>query len=156
MGQMGGWLEILQIIKMKTYILIISEYFPKTHSRAGELTNFNSKIKNGEKLHTIRANYVLWAQREKEINAGKAILSVRKWSGSPRKSKQVELFQLTKIGVQKLDNPNNLVNAEIDGNVHKWEDVAKNDGLSFVDFCEWFKVRPCSPMAIVQFSDYRY
>ena len=141
---------------MKTYVLMVSERFPQTHKRKGELTYFPTKIKNGEKIHTIRANYELWEKRAKQINDGKAILSIRYWSGKPYNSKQVEFCQLTKIGLQKLDNPANFVWAEIDGKKCNWEDVAKNDGLSFDDFCEWFKVRQNSPMAVIHFTEWRY
>jgi hypothetical protein len=58
--------------------------------------------------------------------------------------------------LQKLDNPANFVWAEIDGKKCNWEDVAKNDGLSFDDFCEWFKVRQNSPMAVIHFTEWRY
>lgn len=48
--------------KMKTYVLILSKTFPKTHSRAGGLTYFRNNFEIGQlstrglhsKLHTIR------------------------------------------------------------------------------------------------------
>ena len=141
---------------MKTFVLTVSRTFPKTHKRAGQQTWFVEKINEGKKTHTIRANYELWEKRAKQINDGKAILSIRYWSGKPYNSKQVEFCQLTKIGLQKLDNPTNFVWAEIDGKKHDWRDVAKNDGLSFDDFCEWFKVRQDSPMAIIHFTNWIY
>ena len=45
---------------MKTYVLTLSQNFPKTHKRAGEETNFVNKIFDGSKIHTIRSNYELW------------------------------------------------------------------------------------------------
>lgn len=141
---------------MKTFVLTVSRIFPKSHKRAGEQTRFVEKINNGEKIHTIRANYELWEKRAKQINDGKAILSIRYWSGKPYKSKQVEFCRLTKIGLQKLDNPKNFIWAEIDGKKCNWEDVAKNDGLSFYDFCEWFKVSQNNPMAVIHFTEWRY
>ena len=146
---------------MKTFVLTVSRTFPKTHKRAGENTGFVwqiSKLFTNEntKIHTIRVNYDLWVKRAKEINEGKAILSIRYWSGKPYNSKQVEFCQLTKMGLQKLDNPANFVWAEIDGKKCNWENVAKNDGLSFDDFCEWFKVRQNSPMAVIHFTEWRY
>lgn len=65
-------------------------------------------------------------------------------------------MQLTKIGVQKLDDPSNFVFASVEGTSVDWELIAKNDGLSFEDFCEWFKVRTNNPMAIIHFTDFRY
>jgi DNA (cytosine-5)-methyltransferase 1 len=60
------------------------------------------------------------------------------------------------IGVEKLDNPKNFVWAEIDEKKCNWEDVAKNDGLSFDDFCEWFSVRQDKPMAVIHFTNFMY
>ena len=158
---------------MKTYVLTVSRQFPKTHKRAGDQTYFPEMIlsalgkhelltdkcfsKPPEKLHTIRANYGLWKKRENEINEGMAILSIRYWSEKPYRSKQIEICQLDKIGVQRLDRPANFIFAEINSKMYDWEYVAKNDGLSFEDFCEWFKNYDLSePMAIIQFTDFRY
>ena len=152
---------------MKTFVLTVSRIFPKYHKRAGQQTWFVEKINNArmpisdepimsKKIHTIRANYELWKERAKQINDGKAILSIRYWSGKPYKSEQVEFCQLTKIGLQKLDNPTNYLWAEIDGKKCNWEDVAKNDGLAFYDFCEWFKNIQNRPMAIIHFTEWRY
>jgi hypothetical protein len=152
---------------MKTFVLTISRTFPKTHKRAGQQTWFVEKINEaiipisdkpimGKKIHTIRANYEFWEKRAKQINDGQAILSLRYWSGKPYNSKQVEFCRLTKIGLQKLDNPTNFFWAEIDGKKYNWEDVAKNDGLSFYDFCEWFKDIQNSPMAVIHFTEWRY
>ena len=170
----------------KTYVLTVSRNFPTTHPRKGEKTEFVLKIQNGlgitckncrevsrfdgdccgylpgqkgEKLHTIRANYDFWKKRIDEVNEGKAILSLRYWTGKPYCSKQEEFARLDKdsgIGVQKLEDPTNFVFAPIDGKTINWDEVAKNDGLSFNDFCEWFKVRKNSPMAIIHFTNFRY
>ena len=142
-----------------TYVLTVSELFPKTHKKAGKPTGFPLAIKHYDKIHTIRGNYELWEKRFKKINEGKAILSVRVWSGKPYQSKQHEIFKYDnthKIGLQKLEDPTNFVFASVEGKKVNWEDIAKNDGLSFEDFCEWFKVRNNSPMAIIHFTDFRY
>ena len=155
---------------MKTYVLTVSVLFPKTHKNSGKQTFFREKINEalipiceapilGSKIHTIRGNYELWKKRIDEINKGKAILSLRFWSGKPYNSKQVEFFQLDKesgLGVQKLEDPTNFIYAPIEGKKVNWDLVAKNDGLSFEDFCEWFKVRSDKPMAIIHFTDFRY
>jgi hypothetical protein len=81
------------------------------------------------------------------------------WSGKPYQSKQEEIFRYDnthKIGLQKLDDAKNFVFALVEGKKVNWEDIAKNDGLSFEDFCEWFKIRNNSPMAIIHFTDFRY
>ena len=155
---------------VKTYVLTVSRYFPKTHKRAGEPTYFTEKIACGvfcpgecnkcefhnPKIHTIRANYDLWENRARQINEGKAILSIRYWSGTPYRSKQVELYKLEEIGLQKLEDPTNFVFAPVNGKMINWEEIAKNDGLSFDDFCDWFKVRSNKPMAIIHFTDKLY
>lgn len=52
-----------------------------------------------EKIHTIRANYDLWAKRFEEIERGEACLAVRKWTGKPYRSPQIEIARLTKSTV---------------------------------------------------------
>jgi hypothetical protein len=144
---------------MTIYVLTVSEFFPKTHKKAGKPTGFPLAIKQYDKIHTIRGNYDLWAKRFEKINKGEAILSVRIWSDKPYQSKQVEIFRFDKsqgIGLQKLNQPNNFVFADINEKQIDWELVAKNDGLSFEDFCDWFKVRSEKPMAIIHFTGFRY
>ena len=144
---------------MITYVLTVSQKFPTTHKKAGQSTGFPLAIKHYDKIHTIRGNYDLWAKRFEKINAGKAILSVRIWEGKPYASKQLEIFKYDytdKIGIEKLEDPTNFVFAPIEGKQINWDLIAKNDGLSFEDFCEWFKVRSNSPMAIIHFTGFRY
>lgn len=91
---------------MITYVLTISEKFPKTHNRSGAPTNFVNQIFGGVKKHTIRGNYDLWKKRFEKINQGKAILSLRYWEGKPYASKQIEIIYLHNtmgIGLQRLD-----------------------------------------------------
>lgn len=113
--------------KTKTYVITLSHFFPTTHRRAGQPTNFRAAMIAGQtsarckksnpamcmgecstglsKLHTIRANYPLWEKRVKKIQAGHAVISVRQWSGKPYRSKQVEIARLTAddgVGIQKL------------------------------------------------------
>ena len=177
---------------MKTYVLTVSRTFPETHKRAGEETYFSERILAGQKifgacddcthkdcghceywlnpkLHTIRANYVLWANRIKEIQEGKAILSIRYWSGNPYNSKQVEICQLDKdsgVGIQELClKPKSILEDSvelfyIDNNFYNPLNLgflSRNDGLSYEDFKEWFKSYDLShPMAIIHFTSFRY
>lgn len=76
--------------KKKTYVLMLSEFFPKTHNKAGMPTEFKEKVLNKKKIHTIRANFPLWEKRIKEVQEGRAVLSIRQWTGEPYRSKQVE------------------------------------------------------------------
>jgi hypothetical protein len=144
---------------LKCYVITISKNFPASHPKKGIPTFFGYKIMNDKKIHTIRSNYDLWKKRIDQITAGKAYLSVREWSGKPYASKQVELFRFhacDKIGVEKLEQPDNFVFAPIEGEVIDWEVVAENDGLIFADFCNWFKKRQKEPMAIIHFTGFRY
>lgn len=174
---------------MKTYVITLSQNFPATHPRKGQPTFFKHQLINalkmdkedvpiygvphrgmpnerlGRKLHTIRANYPLWAKRFEQINRGEACLSIRQWTGKPYASKQVEIARLTKedgIGIQKLTFDNNDIEAfnlpEIN-NDHTWhlEDIAENDGLDIFSWLDWFKDYDLSkPMAIIHFTKFRY
>lgn len=161
---------------MKTYVLTVSVVFPGAHKRKGEETYFIPKILSNfamnemslywePKIHTIRTNYPLWEKRIKEVQEGKAILSIRYWSGKPYNSKQVEICQLDKdsgVGVQMLGFWSNDLNYPWINN----KDVApgglldqlfKNDGLRYNDFKEWFKNYDLTePMAIIHFTKFRY
>lgn len=155
---------------MKTYVLMIAVKFPMMHCNAGYPTGFKEKIACGvfcpcscsdcnvncPKIHTIRGNYDLWEKRVQKINDGKAILSIRYWSGIPYRSKQVELCKLEEVGLQKLVNPANFIFAYINDKQIDWSEIAKNDGLSFNEFCDWFRVESDQPMAIIHFTGFRY
>ncbi len=120
------------------------------------------------KIHTIRANYELWYKRIKEVQEGKAILSLRYWSGKPYNSKQIELARLDKnsgISVQKLEFFESDFNCPytygLDGvsnePLFEISKLALNDGLSLEDFKQWFRKYDLSkPMAIIHFTPFRY
>lgn len=156
--------------------------FPATHPKAGQPTNFAHRViaainKFGDhqlKLHTIRGNYELWSKRFEQIDAGKACLSIRVWSGKPYHSKQVEIARLTElddIGLQRLqfipDGSLFNVMTSIDFRVYRMPEsleltktIAANDGLSFEDWKEWFfgdgKFDYRKPLAIIHFTKFRY
>lgn len=162
---------------MKTYVITLSAVFPKTHSRAGQPTDFAEKFRK-TKLHTIRANYTLWFKRFEQIANGEACLSVRQWTGLPYRSKQIEIARLTKddgISLQRLD-----FTTDRDGNVRSLfkisdaiqhlgkihhptyhfnfiANLANNDGLSLADWQEWFKGYDLTkPLAVIQFTKFKY
>lgn len=142
----------------KIVVLMCARLFPAYHSKKGEPTNFQMKIKGKDKLHTIRAGYEKWKKKIDEVLEGKAVLSVREWSGSPYNSTQNYLFYYNQddtLGVSKLtkDKDGYLVNDTI--RVTE-EELAKNDGLLVQDFREWFKVMPSEPMAIIHLTGFRY
>lgn len=145
---------------MKTYVLTLSKVFPKTHKRAGEETKFETYCLLGIKKHTIRANYPLWEKRIAEIQQGKAVLSVRQWTGMPYRSKQVEIARLTAVhgvGIQMLKMIDLFRPTIIDGHKVELPDLAANDGLSFNDWYEWFKGYDLKePLVIIHFTKFRY
>lgn len=163
---------------MKTYVITLSKHFLANHNRAGEETHFKEKFLLGQgltdydtpslaKLHTIRANYPLWEKRIKEVQEGRAVLSVRQWTGKPYHSKQVEIAMLTAengVGVQKLsfykdkDGMASLKFFDINGKFIDRETlVANNDGLSKEDWREWLRGYDLSkPIAIIHFTNFRY
>ena len=151
---------------MKKYIITLSKFFLKQHIRAGEETGFKDSFLKGKKVHTIRANYNLWEARIKEVQEGKAVLSIRQWSGLPYRSKQDEITELSKedgVGIQKLtfNKDSNgeffLEDFDIDGKYIDFDKLAANDGLLTEDWFRWFKRYDLSkPMAVIHFTSFRY
>lgn len=156
---------------------MLSRVFPKTHSRAGEPTDFKRKKEEGIKIHTIRGNVELWEHRAEEINAGRAELSIRQWSGKPYEqgSHQIEIARHTYLGTQRISFP--CERFAIKGKLYPlWgeitddegcyvildlEKIAEHDGLSVEDFKEWFAVRSrdtkvTKDCVILHFTDKRY
>ena len=145
---------------MKTYVITLSRNFLAYHKRAGEETHFKEKFQSGEKLHTIRANYPLWERRIKEVQDGRAILSIRQWTGKPYRSKQVEIATLTAesgVGIQLMKLTNDFAECIVDDHHHSYVAVAMNDGLHPTDWIDWFSSYHFSkPMAIIHFTKFRY
>ena len=157
---------------MKTYVITLSRHFLANHKLAGEETHFKEKFILGQgltdydipsmaKIHTIRANYPLWEKRIKEVQAGRAVLSIRQWTGKPYHSKQVEIAMLTAengIGIQRLDIFDFMRPAKVDSSqLVDLTDLANNDGLSFSDWYHWFRLADViKPMVIIHFTKFRY
>lgn len=129
---------------MKKYIITLSIFFIKQHTRAGEETGFKESFLKEKKMHTIRANYNLWEARNKEVQEGKVVLSIRQWSGLLYRSKQDEITELSKedgIGIQKLTFKKDsngmffLEDYDIDGKYIELDKLASNDGLLTEDWC---------------------
>lgn len=155
--------------KIKTYVLIVSQHFPKTHPRSGELTEFVEKILRGDKIHTIRGNFEYWKDIIHQVKKGDAIISLRFWSGKPYDSKQIEFRKITHLdnpGIQRvfmtysdwLGYEASVNGKELFGCIER-ESLSKNDGLTSVDFTDWFfkegKVEEFSG-AIIHFTGFRY
>lgn len=127
----------------KKICITLSRVFPKTHSRAGELTLFGDKLKAGHKKHTIRRNYDLWAHNAQKMQNGGYTLSIRQWIDKPYRSKQREIHTTdTPIRVQRIsmryDSKTDSINATVGHTLVDTEYIAKNDGLSLEDFKDWF------------------
>lgn len=166
---------------MKTFVITLSSVFPTTHPRKGKGTAFAPSFRNGQtcrkckentpalcmgecfsvrKIHTIRANYPLWKKRIAQIQNGEAILSIRQWTGKPYRSKQVEIARLTAedgVGIQELKLTDLSKPTTISGGRVELPTLAKNDGLSFGDWFNWFRGYDLSkPLAIIHFTKFRY
>lgn len=151
--------------------IVVSKAFPKVHKRGGEPTNFATKLMNGEKLHTIRQNYDLWAVNAEKMQTGRFVLSVRQWTGTPRRSKQriicnsEEPIGVERIGMRYYAEADRIAVIVEDRTLTEVEivELAKNDGLTVDDFIDWFfwKPRQRSEDAvfkgvIIHFTPHRY
>lgn len=161
---------------LKTYVLMLSREFPGYHPRCGQPTEFRSKYGKGVKKHTLRANAELWERRAAEVNAGRAVLSVRQWSGRPyeKGSHQEEIFRLTRLGTQRVTllyrhyGPGvcrlpylaEVHSGRYHPKVTDLDVLASNDGLSCEDFRHWFPHRGDAGEdfhgVILHFTDMRY
>lgn len=171
---------------MKTYVITLSQSFLQGHPKAGQPTYFTEQFLLGQgqtlealpaefkaglrpKIHTIRGNYTMWAKRIAEVQAGEAVLSVRRWLGVPYRSKQVEIARLAKedgVGVQRIEmhkpNPAYICwNIDDRRKPYDLDIVAQNDGLPCDDFVRWFfpdrtKADVLFVGAIIHFTPFRY
>lgn len=145
-------------------IVSLCRVFPKGHRKAGEATDFEDKVKDGRKIHTIRYNgNDVWAKRYKDIMEGRKYLSLRQWTGRPYNSEQREIAKLEKIGLQKVtmtySSGDSLPQVWIDGKPQDIEAVAKNDGMTVEEFVEWFFGNSKENIfegVVIQFTDFKY
>lgn len=151
-------------MEKKKVILTLCRIFPVTHSKAGEPTGFEGKLKGGKKIHTIRYNAKnVWDERCKGISSGKKYLSVREWTGRPYNSEQRELSRFDEIGLQHVTMTygadDSYPQVWVDGKLVPIQEVAKNDGLSVEDFVEWFFGNSKENVfegVVIHFTDFRY
>jgi hypothetical protein len=70
--------------------------------------------------------------------------SLRIWSGSPYRSKQIEFAQVEVVKTWDIEIiiKNEAMTTVINGMEHAFiiDLIAKNDGLSLTDFYDWFNV----------------
>ena len=145
-------------------IITFSKAFPPGHSKVGQPTGFESKLRAGTKIHTIRADAKGWWDKCAEaINSGRKYL--REWVGRPYNSEQRILGERDKIGLQTItmtySSEDELPQAWVDGKKVPVEQLAKNDGLAVEDFVEWFFSTPLYKSntfegKIIHLTDFRY
>lgn len=151
-------------MEKKKVILTLCKSFPVTHSKAGEATDFEKKLKDKSKIHTIRYNAKMYGMDGiKILFLVKKYLSIREWTGRPYNSEQKEIAQLPKIGLQHVTMTYSSEDAYpeiwIDNKKVSIHEVAKNDGLSVEDFVEWFfgnNKENVFEGVVIHFTDFRY
>lgn len=150
-------------------VITFSRVFPKTHPKAGESTYFVEKIWKGlydiepsshlpfdwtkyDEAFPVSENYDRklniheHAPKYHTVRAGERwkvgqVFSARVWSGKPYASKQIEFAQIEikkiwnieVLGLTWLLNDKPLNTLEI-------HEIGQNDGLSYKDFKDWFKL----------------
>lgn len=151
-------------VKLKTYVITMMVKFPKQGIVVPRPTGFKRKILSGEKKHTIRQNYEFWKKRIDEINAGRAVLSVRQWTGKPYNSEQKEIKQFGKgeVGYQRVTVTGGASDVGIqnsegyvllsDAKIRK---LAKNDGITLQQMQTFFKHGVLDGI-IIHFTKLRY
>jgi hypothetical protein len=188
--------------KTKIIRMPLAKTFPATHPRKGEETCFKEKIKMAVgasprwdksnvrseyevlKLHTCRANLILWKNNISEVVAGNAVLVIYEWNGKPYSkdgTKNLFVFGTNAVKgfidellkTEKYKDAIPVINSGIGVQKLEWtglgwfiddydsdvtiRDLSQNDGLSFDDFKAWFKNYNLNePMAIIQFTKFRY
>lgn len=136
---------------MKTVKLVIENRFPKFHKREGENTNFEEKILDGRKKHSVQSNFSKWNGKFHKIKEGSAKLSVETWTGIPYNSERFVILEMEDAVIQSLEFKKGKY--LVDGTTEiSLEELATNDGLKLDDFRDWFKVFPADKMAIIQFD----
>jgi hypothetical protein len=166
---------------MKAVVLLSKTFFPQ-HPKAGQPTDFASKVMtsvyqnpiygNHYKIHTCRINYVYWKNKIDKLKAEGGVLSIRQWSTIPYRSPQEIIVDIPAdiVGIQKLTlsrDTNRYYSIVYNEDKEGWHSVpvqklANNDGLSVEDFKDWFspvfdkKDTNVLELAIIYFTKYRY
>jgi hypothetical protein len=147
-----------------TYILVMAKTFPKTHPKSGAETQFSEQILAGKKIHTIRKNPDYWMHVANEVNEGRAVLSIREWTGRPYFSKHREIMQLEKIAVEQIKvyvDHQTYIQLEgfinIDYPSKAFARFAANDGMTADDLYSWLHMEKKNhEAALIYFTDFDY
>jgi hypothetical protein len=155
-------------------VIICSRHFPKDHLRAGEETHFIPKIwlsfirdgvisvgEIGDRYHKIFPEEVakIWdleiEPKHHTMRSGYNFqrgddISLRVWSGKPRRSKQISFMPVIKVQHaipfdlrrnNYFGEEHSLIKTNHKGDLITQDliEVAKNDGLTLDEFNSWFK-----------------
>lgn len=154
---------------MKVVVILSKDIFAagkKTATPSG----FAEKVRNGSKKHTVRSNYQYWHKKIATLKEKGGVLCLRQWSGKPYRSPQETIIEVPAemVGVQPLvikraiSGIKEYYEAEIDGINVDIEVVAKNDGLDWETFMDWFlpifdrEGKNEITLAIIHFAASRY
>lgn len=151
---------------LKTYVITMMVKYPKIGIVVPKPTGFKKKLLSGEKKHTIRQNYKFWKKRIDEINAGKAVLSIRQWTGLPYRSEQKEIKRFGKgeVGYERIIMFDNAQEIAINTGTKKGYvylsdkrilTLIKNDGVPVEIFRKFFKGGLLDGI-IIHFTKLRY
>lgn len=78
---------------MKAVVLLSKKFFP-AHFRAGEATDFKTKVLNGQKRHTCRCNYEYWKKKITALQEKSGTLCLRQWADKPYRSPQESILEV--------------------------------------------------------------
>lgn len=141
-------------------VLTFSRFFPKGHPKHGQPTWFVEKIMAGladtVPGWVMKKDFVLYdwyryynctTLKHHTIRVGDRwksgdMASLRVWSDKPYRSKQVEFAQ---VEIKKVWNIEVCEFCFINNNIMEHiqvKELAKNDGLLYTDFVNWFNIHP--------------
>lgn len=147
---------------MKNFVIMLNKRFPKDKvyfEHTSIATNYQELIAADSKIHIVKQNFAIWAKKVREINSGKAVLSLRYTDGSnnSKDAKQVEFLRFSggAVGVEKLvyKYPNKVFINDIEVDL---EILCLNEGLTIERFKDLYKLNGSYPMALIHLTPFRY
>lgn len=151
---------------MKVVVMLSKDIFA-AGKKTAEYSGFSEKVRSKDKIHTVRSNPQYWQKKIATLKEKGGILCLRQWSDKPYRSPQETILEVPAelVEVQTLVLNREKVEkyrANINGKDIEIDQIAKNDGLSSINFINWF-----SPMfdkagtneltfAIIHFTKFRY
>lgn len=145
-------------------VITFSRNFPAYHKKAGQPTHFVEKVVRS--LHEMGVRpfdvscefneemYYLCEGKHHTIRAGKRWkvgdwFSPRVWSGKPYASKQIQFapdIEIKKIWEFDIIREQVVLDSRLYAPLHpmssRFQEVAKNDGLTAIEMIQWFNIHP--------------